>query len=302
LKNLSLLFSMGRKRRSRGREVSTIEGQAFVSVAMTNATSVCSIRVNPVTFGSQRLVNMALSFSLFRFTMIRVEVPPNNTEANSGLPGNSLAVAYTSVLEVTAPGSINDISELDACSTIMTCSGGNSGALSALTVGSTYPIALTLGRRKLLNKEIPWYQCNASGTGSASTTAVLVNQGTIYFGTDGTAANGNAYVNALIRYVCEFTDAGGSNGAPRPILSIPDKSLSKTEDCAWEHEEMDGDDDRGPAEKPDRTPQLPGYLSRLSKTALVDELLRRERSALAPVTRLYAKSAAEGKPWVAVDM
>jgi len=206
----------------------------FMTQASFAADSVVAVRINPNNLGSQRLINFAASFSLFRFRKIVITVPP---QINLVTGADVFILGYTSVNEQTggSPGTADSISELDRVSPLMSKS-------------TTVPIRLSIGPSALLRKEVPWYQCNANSNGAPSAQTTLAAQGELWAGFQN---NQTIDMFMMVRVVCEFTDAGGALGAPKPSLCLHrlvqlDRSVLSIEgDASPKKEDSNGHESSG---------------------------------------------------------
>ncbi len=205
----------------------------FMTQASFAADSAVAVRINPNNLGSQRLINFAASFSLFRFRKIVFTVPP---QINLVTGADVFILGYTSVNEQTAgsPSTADSISELDRVSPLMSKS-------------TTVPIRLSIGPSALLRKEVPWYQCNANSNGAPSAQTTLAAQGELWAGFQN---NQTIDIFIMVRVVCEFTDAGGALGAPKPLPRL--HRLVQLDRSTWDLHSQGIDGEKEPTKEPQK--------------------------------------------------
>jgi len=174
---------------------------SFLTGPSFTAASAFGVRLNPNDLGSERLIQYAAMFSLFRFKRIRMRIPPQFAGIVTS-PELFLA-GYTSVDEASAttPLDASNVSELDVVSPPMSRS---------LTTNTTFDIP----QKALRGKEFDWYLCNGTYSGSPSPATLIASQGELWFGF---LANETINVVIIFDVVCEFSDRGGGNGPPDPM-------------------------------------------------------------------------------------
>jgi len=257
---------MGRK--NKNSTTVTIRGSANFAFGPTGtAVQVISLPLNPNNLSAFRLGQAAGMFSLFRFTKLKFQMPGVGETAD-------FLLAYTSVIDVNVPTTLDEAAESDQVS--MLCS----FAAGTLAYPST-PYFFQLGRKELMGKgAVKWWQCNTATSGGAATLSVLSTQGVVYACDSGTWNTDNAL--GIIWYECEFTDAGGfSANPPRPLK---ESSNSSDDQLDILRRRPDTPDIRVPNRKLAKAGRTweeteeSGLLEGVSKQSLIRELVSRGAS------------------------
>lgn len=183
----------------------TVKGQFYYVLPLSSSLN--SLLINPTAtmFTGTRLANYARIYGLFKFKSLLFEIDNTFT---SGVGGDTVTIlGYTPELDVGIPTTLLNVSEMPVSRMV--------------TEQYTVPMFMKIPPEILSGPQVNWYQCNATGSGGASSTAVLVNQGILYLLSNN---SGSGFTQIVVHYVCQFKDPGPFV-APGPQPALTSKQL-----------------------------------------------------------------------------
>jgi hypothetical protein len=182
--------------KGKSRSVTTYKAKLFAFTTIAASTTSNTTPVSLVL--SVALTNLGKCFQYYRFTKLRVTIPPPDyPESSFNDTGNGLVgVGYLSEETVSTVTTI-PIGATLALANSRLIKASQNNATASIT-GYTVPTVLNVPRRALLSAPVKWYKTN-----SASAEEVLIQQGTL-IASVATAPLSNMEIGYFIDFAVEF--------------------------------------------------------------------------------------------------
>jgi hypothetical protein len=184
-------------RKSKSRSVTTYSGKMFffANIASATVSNVTAINLSL----SVALTNMGKCFQFYRFTKLKITIPPPDypesslNDTGNGLLGVGYLKEETASTVTTIP--IGATLAL-ANSKLIKCNQNNA---TVSVPGYTVPTVLSLSRRELLATPVKWYK-----TGAVSAEQLEVQQGTL-IASVAAAPLSTMEIGYAVDFTCEFS-------------------------------------------------------------------------------------------------